>query len=57
MARLVAVDCSRDRLEIAGVNSVSAVTTVQLESAASCEEWFKAIQRNIAAQNALSVSV
>jgi len=42
-------------VEIAGVDGISAVYTVQFETVETCNEWMNAIQRNIAAQNALSV--
>jgi len=48
--------CSKDRLDIAGVDSLPVVSTLEFESPELCDEWMKSIQRNIAAQNALSVS-
>ena len=46
---------SRDRLEVAGVDNVPVVSSIQFDSAELCDEWMKSIQRNIASQNALSV--
>ena len=47
--------CSGDRVQISGVDGVAAGSTIQFQSTESCHEWMKAIQRNIATQNALSV--
>jgi len=51
------VYCSKDRLDVAGVDSVTVtvVSSIQFESSEVCDDWIKSIQRNIAAQNALSV--
>jgi len=48
--------CSKDLLEICGVDNVPVVSCILFESSEVRDEWIKLIQRNIAAQNNLSVS-